>query len=147
MPLADRIDEGLGAEVTLSDFPSLEFFPITITPPGYEASPIDTTTLNNTTWQTMVFSKIKRMTPMTMQVRYTRTIFKASDGQAMVGRNNLIRFTLPDGVSYIEAYGGVMNFNPDSLTTESATASITIMWTLEHPTTKVETPPTISIAP
>lgn len=108
-----RLDDGFSTRVDFADNPSVSFYEKTVTPPGYSAGgPNDTTTMRNTAWRTNSPKQLKTATESTLKVAYDPVVF--SEILAMVGANQLITITFPEGDT-LEFWGWIDEFTPDEI--------------------------------
>lgn len=118
-----RIDDGFSTTFTFADFPTVQFWEKTVTPPGVDGGgPNDTTTMRNSQLRTQAPKKLKSMTEMTASVAYDPEALQ--DCFDMVNINQLITITFPDGSTW--AFWGWLNsMTPDEIT-EGAQPTATV---------------------
>lgn len=96
-----------------------------IAPPGISAGgPIDTTTMQNTTWRTMFPKSLKTLTEISLVVSYDPALY--DEIVAMAGVNQSIVITFP-GAETLTFWGWIDEFTPNAhVEGEQPTAEITI---------------------
>lgn len=131
-----RLDDGYQTLVTCG---GLTLFEKSVKPPGLSAGgSIDTTTMHNTKWRTFAGKQLITATPSSMSCAYDPAVYGAAI--ALMGVNQEITVTLPDGATYV-FWGFIDEVEPnDHVEGEQPTMEVTIVPTNVN-ATGVETPP------
>lgn len=137
-----RLDDGFSTRISFSADSDVQLFEKEVTPPGVSAGGvIDTTTMQNTIWRTMIPKKLKTLTESSLLVAYDVLLY--NEIIAMVGVNQIITITFPD-LTTIVFNGTIDEFTPGALIEgEQPTADITIVPT-NQTAALVEAGPVIS---
>ena len=137
-----RLDDGFSTTIAFADDSDVQLFEKEVTPPGIDAGgPIDTTTMQNTTYRTMVGKSLITLSESSLTVAYDTALY--NEIVAMVGNNQQITITFPDATT-IAFFGFIDKFTPNALVEgEQPTAEIVIVPTNTN-TSGVETAPVIS---
>jgi hypothetical protein len=124
--MTKRIDDGFKTLLTFAAQSNVKMYEKSVTPVGVEAGGAnDTTTMRNTTWRTKAPKKLKSLTDGSATVAYDPAVLPQII--AMVGVNQLITTTFPDGDTWA-FWGWVDAFNPGEITEgEQPTADIVII--------------------
>ncbi len=108
-----RIDDGFSTLFTFADFPTVQFFEKTVTPPGMQGGGAnDTTTMHNSVWRTMAPKKLKTMSEGSAKVSYDPVVY--TDIVSMIQHNQLCTIHFPDG-STVDFWGWLDEFTPDEV--------------------------------
>ena len=126
-----RMDDGFSTQMTFASDTSVQIFFKEVTPPGVSGGGvIDTTTMDNTAWRTMIPKALKTLTPASGVAAYDPVTL--DEMIAMVGVNQLITITFPDGSTWA-FWGSVDEFTPGSnVEGEQPTADITVQPTNQN---------------
>lgn len=127
MALANRIDDGFRTTIEFSEFPTLEFYEISITLPGVDGgTPIETTNMRSDELRTFWLRQLKTLTPVTIVAGYTADIYDPAATYAMVNVNQEVTITGPNGFE-ISFWGGVVSVQPGPMEEgQRPTISITV---------------------
>lgn len=112
-PSGIYLDNGYRTLITLAIDTNIEFWEITVTPPGIDGGDeIDTTTMHNDTWRTKSARTLKDMTECSVTAAYDPSIYTAI--LAAINVETTITVTFPDG-STLAFFGYVKSFEPGAL--------------------------------
>ena len=142
-PGGTMLTDGYQALIAFAADTDIEFWEKTATPPTIDfGEPIDITTMHNTTWRSMVPRSLGSLQPFTTVVAYDPAVLDSII--ALKGNEDWISYHFSDGSTW-DFYGGLQSFAP-SEQSEGAhpEATVTIVPTLTHPTTRAEVAPDYS---
>lgn len=124
--MAGRLDDGFSTTIGFADNPNVKFFEKEVSPPGADAGgEIDTSTMLNTLYRTKNPKSLITMTPISLTAAYEVSVY--TDIMAMLGNNQLITITFPDGGT-VAVWGWVDSFTPGALVEgDQPTAEIEII--------------------
>jgi len=95
-PAGIKLTQGYQALLTITDYLTLEYFEIEITPPGLDGGePIDTTTMHNTTYRTFTPRSLKTLRPFPVRGAYDPLMF--SRALALINIETTFTITWSDG--------------------------------------------------
>lgn len=139
-----RLDDGFSTTITFSLNGAIKFFEKTVTPPGMDAGgEVDTSTMRNLKYRTRNPKKLITVSPGAGTVAWDPQAY--NDVIAMLGVNQQITFTLPDGSS-VEIWGWLDKFVPgEHVEGTQPTATINIEPSNQD-NSKVEQAPVVVLA-
>lgn len=113
-PVGTFLDDGFSSKIAFAGDPDLSFWEKTLKPFGLDAGePIDTTTMWNVTWRTMVLRQLKTGTPISGTAAYDPAILDQL--VALVGLNGWVTILHPNGDTW-DVPAGLKSFEPPAYT-------------------------------
>ena len=140
-----KMDDGHSTVLIVEGYEGVPFWEKTVKPPGMDGGdPIDTTTMHNQTWRTMVSRSLITMTPCNLTAAYDPKLWDTDDALDMVGLINserimTVRFPNCDSVGF---YGYIQSMEPqDHSEGAQPEVNIVIAVTNSGPTDRLEYAP------
>lgn len=142
-PAGIKLDDGYQTKIAFAADPDVSFWEKTVKPPGLDGgSPIDTTTMHNTTWRTMAARALITLTESTVNAAYDPNVY--NNILALINVEGAITVRFPDG-STLSFFGFLQKFEPnDNAEGEMPMAAVTITPTNYDPVGKVEAAPVLT---
>ncbi len=139
-PSGRFLGDGYQTLVALTADTNIEFFEVTVTPPGIEMDdPNDTTTMHNVDWRTMSPRTLSKLTDTTITANYDPVVYNSI--LAIIGTVTVVTIHFPDGSSLC-FYGFVKSFQPGELSEgNKPTCTVMIVATNQDPLTCAEAGP------
>ena len=124
--MSERLDDGYQTLISFAANGSVKFYEKSVTPPGIDGGgETDTTTMLNNVWRTRNPKALKTLTNASTTVAYDPAVYPQI--VALVGVNNLITITFPDGDT-LAFWGWLDKFTPGEHTEgEQPTCEIEII--------------------
>lgn len=142
VPSGIHLEDGFSTTIAFAANPSILFWEKSIKPPGLDGGePVEQTTMFNSILRTFSPRKLKTMTACSCNAAYDPGVYDQL--QTIINVKTTITITYPD-LSTLTFYGFLQKADPNELKEgQQPELSITIMPTNAHPTTGVETLPTL----
>lgn len=142
-PAGARLDDGHSTKIAFARDPNVEFWEVTVKPPGLDGGDaIDTTTMHNTAWRTNAARALKTLTEGTILAAYDPAAYDAINNN-LVNQEGSISVHFPDG-STLSFFGYLRTFEPpDHTEGEMPKATISFTPTNYDPVNKVEAGPVL----
>lgn len=139
-PVGDRLKKGYRSTIAFELDPDVSIWEIEVTPPGLDGGEmIDTTTMFNTTFETMEPNTLMKVTDGGMRVAFDPVCYDQLF--ALINQKGIITTKFSNGDS-ISDYGILRTFQPDGMVRNGMpTANCVISYTNTHPTTGAEVAP------
>lgn len=98
-PVGTHLNDGFSSKIAIAADPDISFWEKSVQPPGFDGGDaIDTTTMHNTTWRTLVARSLKSLTEFTVTAAYDPAILDQIN--AVINVNGWISFHFPDGSAW-----------------------------------------------
>lgn len=112
-PVGLRLDDGFSTKVAFAADPDISLWERSVQWPGIDGGdPIDTKTLENTTWETRAPQQLITLTDGSMTVGYDPAVYPQII--ALINVMDWITIHFPDG-STLDFYGFLKSFEPNDL--------------------------------
>ena len=140
-PSGIRMDQGHATIIEFSGNTTIQLWEKTVKPMGIDGGePINTTTMRNVTWETMIARSLMTMTPAELECAYDEAVYTAII--AMVNNNQQLTVIFPS-LRRITFWGYLRSFEPNPIVMqEQPTARVVVVPTNQN-NSGVETGPTI----
>jgi len=144
-PTLTKMADGFRTYITLTVNPSIEFWEVSVTPPGIDGGePTDTTNMHNNLWRTFHARKLIKMDNVVCEAEYNPALY--TDILAVVNVATTITVLFPDH-STLAMFGYLKSFKPAALEDGKVpTCSVEFVVTNADPTTCVEAGPVYTSA-
>ena len=98
-PPGDKLPDGFGVKIAFAADPDVNFWEVTVTPPGREGGePVDQTTMWNEKWMTALPQMLQSLTPAAAEGAYDPEMLDEID--ELINVNGWITIHFPDGAKY-----------------------------------------------